>query len=70
MEISQTLCCHILDSISTEQVEASETCGKMATFYVVARGLALEKIPVLLGKGYGIPSSYALDGLNYFLATG
>lgn len=42
----------------------------MATFYVVARGLALEKIPVLLGKGYGIPSSYALDGLNYFLSTG
>lgn len=40
----------------------------MATSCVVARGLALEKIPVLLGNGYGIPSFYALDVLNYFLA--
>lgn len=42
----------------------------MATFCVVAWGLALEKIPVLLRKVYGIPSSYALDVLNYLLATG
>lgn len=40
----------------------------MATFCVVARGLALEKIPVLLGKDYAFPSF--LDVLNYFLATG
>lgn len=42
----------------------------MATFCLFARGLALEKIPVLLGKGYGIPSSYAVDVPDYFLATG